>query len=284
MSPVTLTDREAKIKKSTSTKVVRIVNGQASNKLDQLATEEPLEIQITELGNKPRSLTVTMRTPGHDFELILGFLLGEGIISSKDDIFRMQYCTLIDKKKQPNVVIVTLRSSLKENIFNRNFSSTASCGLCGIESLQDLQIPTFESNSVQKVKIEVLLELPNILRKRQLIFESTGGLHAAGIFQFNGDLEVVREDIGRHNALDKVIGACAIKSEQSSCDRILVLSGRIGYELIQKAARARIPIIAAVSAPSSLAVEMASNLGITLVGFIRQERANVYSHPQRIAF
>ncbi len=284
MPSVTLIDREAKTKKATSTKVVTIVNGQTSNRLDQLATEEPLEIQISQLGSSPRPLTVTMRTPGNDFELILGFLLGEGIIFSKNEILRMQYCGLVDKKRQPNVVVVTLRSSPREDIFNRNFSSTASCGLCGIESLQDLQIPAFESNLDQKVNIEVLLELPNILRKRQLVFESTGGLHAAGIFQFNGDLEVVREDIGRHNALDKVIGACAMKFEEGSCNHILALSGRIGYELIQKAARAKIPVIAAVSAPSSLAVEVASSLGITLVGFIRQERANIYSHPERIIF
>ena len=252
---------------------------------DELVIEEPLEIRVGQ-----QSLIVVMRTPGHDFELASGFLYTENLIQSVDDIEIIAYCEDVKTEDAlltefQNIVNVHLANEVdfeEHSGWQRNFHANASCGLCGkmtIESVKH-QVEPLESNI--SVEQSVFYSLNDRLRKAQSVFEKTGGLHAAGLFNEEGELLIVREDIGRHNAVDKVIGQ-ALLSDLLPLDRyILMVSGRASFEIVQKALFARIPFVVAVSAASTLAVELAEEGNLTLIGFMRGERMAVYSHPHRV--
>lgn len=270
----------------TRTKVRVIEDGEEHTRSDHLATEEPLEIRLI-VGSKRYTVAVTMRTPGADFELASGFLFAEGVVSSKEQIRRLSYCTdpAFDADQQFNIVNVDLDPSTEIDLtpLERHFYTSSACGVCGKANLEALQIrgcPTVPAGP--QVSAEVIYALPDRLREAQGIFDSTGGLHAAGLFDPDGQLIAVREDVGRHNALDKLIGWAFLQGMLPLHDRILMVSGRSSFEIMQKALIAAVPIVCAVSAPSSLAVALAQEFGITLIGFLRGERFNVYSAESRI--
>jgi FdhD protein len=263
--------------------VLRIRGAQRTTRPDTVAAEEPLEIR---LDGTP--LAVTMRTPGHDFDLVHGFLATEGVITGPADIAALRYCDSVDAEGRNtyNVVDVDLAPGVEAPAtgLERNFYTTSSCGVCGKASIDAIRTKTpFDVASDEvRVPLEVLLALPDVLRAAQEVFEKTGGLHAAGLFTAAGDLVAVREDVGRHNAVDKVIGDGVREGRLPLSGHVLMVSGRASFELTQKAAMAGIPVLAAVSAPSSLAVELAREVGITLVGFLRGDGCNVYTHQERI--
>jgi len=268
--------------------IVKVAADGVTHTPDVVAAEEPLEIKLgygSADNRRRKSLSVTMRTPGHDFELALGFLLTEGIVSGEADIKHIKYCRDEKGELSPNVVRVELSESLPFDFaqFERHFYTNSSCGVCGkasIESLTQMCPTPLPVNST--VSKDVITSLPGLMRESQDVFEHTGGLHAAGLFSFNGDMLLLREDIGRHNAVDKVMGASMEHRSQTS-DLILMLSGRSCFELIQKAAVAGVSVVASVGAPSSLALQTAKDLGITLIGFLRNDTFNIYSLPQRIS-
>lgn len=257
-------------------------NNEQKQREEYLAVEEPCEIR---LGG--RSLAVIMRTPGHDFELALGFLLTEGIITRPEDVVAVRGAYDAEGLPLANVVEVTLSAQLMESAsetaFRRNFAVSASCGLCGKDSIADV-LCTSEPLPADDLRIPAsyLYDLPALLREAQAVFTHTGGLHAAGLFNARGELVLLREDVGRHNAVDKLIGYGLLQRALSYSHLLLLVSGRASFEIIQKALRVRIPCIAAISAPSSLAVELAEQSGITLIGFLREQTMNVYTHPERI--
>jgi FdhD protein len=252
---------------------------------DMLAVEEPLEIRMAygpADARQLKSISVTMRTPGNDFELASGFLYTEGIIHHQDEIMEVAYTYPMDS----NIVSVKLVPSVQPDIskLERNFYTTSSCGVCGKSSIEAVRtscnIPRTEDSLV--ISPTAIYRLPDILREHQDVFERTGGLHASALFDMQGKLLLTREDVGRHNALDKLIGA-ALEADMLPLDNhILLLSGRASFELIQKAIMAGIRIVAAVGAPSSLAAQMAEENGMTLIGFLRGERFNIYSGAQRV--
>jgi FdhD protein len=250
---------------------------------DSIAVEEPLELRVD---GKP--LAVTMRTPGHDVELAHGFLHTEGVIGSVDDIRDARYCDSRDDEGRNtyNVLDVGLAPGVPPPVtgVERNFYTTSSCGVCGKASLDAVRLKTRYSPADDQVRVpyDVLAGLPDALRARQQVFDRTGGLHAAGLFTATGELLVVREDVGRHNAVDKVIGWALLAGLIPARGHILIVSGRTSFELAQKAVMAGIPVLGAVSAPSSLAVDLADEAGLTLAGFIRNGSMNIYSHPDRI--
>lgn len=276
--------------RSHTIQVYRFANqAQAVVSDDQVAVEEPLEIRL-DYGSEKRvrkSISITMRTPGHDFELAAGFLYNEQIIQHPDQIERIRYCGLpIDDDGRQNVVRVVLRPDAEVDLqrLERHFYTTSSCGVCGKASIDALQLahcPLLPSDG-PIISAQELFQLPERLRAAQEIFDSTGGLHAAALFRLDGTLEALREDVGRHNAVDKLIGMRLIERNLDFRDRILFLSGRISFELTQKALVAGIPIVAAVGAPSSLAIQLAQEFGMSLVGFVRGQRLNVYSGAWRI--
>jgi FdhD protein len=245
---------------------------------DELAHEEPLEIRV-----RGRAISVTMRTPGHDEELAAGFLATEGMIQSRSDVLRIEPC---GRNEEGNLVNVQLAPEVSVDFdkLTRHVFASSSCGLCGKATIDAVrgQFPPITSNLV--VDAKALLSLPDKMRQTQSTFDRTGGLHAAAIFSSSGELIVLREDVGRHNALDKVIGYGLLNGLLPYDNHILLVSGRTSFEIIQKALAARVPVIAAVSAPSSLAADFANESGQTLIGFLRHERMNVYAHGQRIAF
>ncbi|MEV0294006.1 formate dehydrogenase accessory sulfurtransferase FdhD [Nocardia sp. NPDC050710] len=247
---------------------------------DTLAVEEPLEIRIA-----GQSLTVTMRTPGADIDLVHGFLLGENIIGTAEDVVSARYCAGTDENGQNtyNVLDVELRAPTP--VRPRNFLTTGACGLCGKTALDEVRTRTRHPLPLDGPTIDttVLAAMPETLRARQSVFEATGGLHAAGLFTADGTALAVREDIGRHNAVDKVIGWAMRENRIPAGDLILIVSGRASFELVQKAVMAGIPALGAVSAPSSLAVDLAADSGLTLVGFLRGATMNVYTGAQRLA-
>jgi FdhD protein len=248
---------------------------------DDLAVEEPLEIRI---GGAP--LTITMRTPGDDFELAAGFLYAEGIVARPDDIARISYGRGSDGRPDGNIVDVVLRPGQRVDIqaLERHFVASSSCGVCGRTSIDAIGARrTPRPNPQFSVEPALLTHLPAVLRSAQRVFGYTGGLHAAGLFEADGTLVAAREDIGRHNAVDKVIGQAFLQDRLPLSDRLLLVSGRGGFEIVQKALAAGVPILASVSAPSSLAVQMARDGGLTLIGFLRDRRFVVYSHANRIA-
>jgi len=255
---------------------------------DLLAIEEPLEIRIgfgSISDRHQRSLSVTMRTPGHDFELASGFLFTEGIIQHFDQIESIKYCEDVGKQEEKeNVVRVELKPEVKIDFekLQRHFYTSSSCGVCGKSSIDSVRVVCQKIEDQFSMSASVIHQLPDALQKAQKVFEYTGGLHAVGLFNNKGELILLREDVGRHNALDKVIGVVLFKKEVPLSNYILLVSGRASFELVQKAAVAGIPVLAAVGAPSSLAVDLAKEFGMTLLGFVRDQRFNIYCGEQRI--
>ena len=268
----------------TAAKVLRVTDGSRSVRPDTLATEEPMEIRVEGLGQDAVPAAVTMRTPGGDFELAAGFLYTEGLIHGRDEVRRVSYCEDLGPDEQRyNVVTVELAGAFDPSVLSRNFYANSSCGICGKATLDDVEVHCSPLSPGPEVEADVIRLLPEALRGAQAVFERTGGLHAAGLFDADGRLLSLREDIGRHNAVDKVVGEALLAGELPLAERVLQVSGRVSFEIVQKAARAGIPIVAAVSAPSSLAVDGAERLGMTVIGFVREGRFNVYTHPERVA-
>jgi FdhD protein len=260
-------------------------DGSFASKPDVLVTEEPLEIRAESQLQEAQPIAVTMRTPGHDFELAVGFLFTEGMIKRSDDVRTVRYCQLPDSAEQQfNVVTVSLSAPFDEALSRRGMVTSASCGICGTTSIEQLSqtVCRIDSKIGPVMSSVMLISLPDIVRKAQPTFDRTGGLHAAGLIDSKGVAMCVREDIGRHNAVDKVIGNAVLENKLPISDHALVVSGRLSFEIIQKAAMAGIAFIAAVGAPSNLAVQTAEDLGITLVGFVRDGTANIYTHKHRI--
>lgn len=259
---------------------------QQQQREDALTVEEPLEIRINH-----RSLAVIMRTPGHDHELAMGFLFTEGVIHRSHDVLTIEDATDTSGLPLTNVVNVLLPPAIQQQrtpttqatAFERHFTVSASCGLCGKNSIADLMLstPPLQADHIS-IPASIIYNLPTQLRRAQAVFTHTGGLHAAGLFDSRGAMLLLREDVGRHNAVDKLIGHGLLNGPFPYSQYILMLSGRTSFEIIQKALLARIPCIAAISAPSSLAVELAHQSGITLIGFLRDQSMNIYTHPERI--
>jgi FdhD protein len=247
---------------------------------DSLAVEEPLELRVN-----GAPLTVTMRTPGHDVELAHGFLLSEGAIVRREDVRIARYCDSVDDEGRNtyNVLDLALAAGVQPPV-GRAFLTSAACGVCGKAALEEVRVRSRFSPGLDgcRVRPDVLAGLPERLREAQRVFSSTGGLHAAGLFTVAGELLWVREDVGRHNAVDKVLGAALLADALPASATVLMVSGRASFELTQKAAMAGVPVLAAVSAPSSLAVELAEDVGITLVGFLRGHSMNVYTRADRV--
>ncbi|MFI9006556.1 formate dehydrogenase accessory sulfurtransferase FdhD [Actinosynnema sp. NPDC053489] len=263
--------------------VVTYARRTSRKRVDALAAEEPMELRV---GGKP--LTVTMRTPGHDVELAHGFLLGEGVITGLEDVSVARFCEGAgpDGRNTYNVLDVTLAAGVAppDPGVERNFYTTSSCGVCGKAALDAVKLKTAHSPAADAatVDVDVLAGLPDALRARQKVFTATGGLHAAGLFTTSGEALVVREDVGRHNAVDKVVGWAVLNGRVPLAGVVLMVSGRASFELVQKAAMAGIPVLSAVSAPSSLAADLAEEQGITLVGFLRGDSMNVYTGHHRV--
>ena len=251
---------------------------------DRLAGEEPMAIRVCGPGQDPVDVAITMRTPGNEAELAVGFLHAEGLIAGSADVAGVELGDPSAVSRPDDEVTVRLTRPFDAGLVaERHFAATASCGICGKAALDDVHVRAAPIPDGPVVAPDVLLALPGRLREAQAVFEATGGLHAAGLFEADGTLVAVREDIGRHNALDKLIGGRLLAGELPLHGRIILVSGRAGFELVQKAAVAGAPILAAVSAPSDLAVEAAERLGVTLVGFLRGDGFNVYTRPDRIA-
>lgn len=263
--------------------ILRIRDGRQVRRPDTLTVEEPLEIRV---GGRP--LTVTMRTPGHDFDLAAGFLVSEGVVSESDQVAGIRYCAgaTADGSNTYNVIDVALAAGVAapDASLERNFYTTSSCGLCGKASLEAVRTSARWSvaDDPQRITPEELATLPDRLRSAQRVFDSTGGLHAAGLFNAEGELLCLREDVGRHNAVDKVVGHALREGMLPLRETILMVSGRASFELVQKALMAGIPMLAAVSAPSSLAVDLAVENGLTLIGFLRGTSMNVYTGTERL--
>jgi FdhD protein len=266
----------------TRARVVAVNDGIRAERTDTLATEEPLEIRVQGPDQEQLQVAVTMRTPGGDFELATGFMFTEGLIAP-GEVRRVAYCdNLPGEDQRYNVVSVTLDRPFDAERLRRNFYANSSCGVCGKAALDDIEVRCEPVGPGPEVELGVILSLPERLRSAQAIFERTGGLHAAGLFTPEGDAITVREDVGRHNAVDKVIGERYLAGGLPADGTLMQVSGRASFEIVQKAAVAGIPVVSAVSAPSSLAVETAERFGLTLVGFVRDGRANVYSHAERV--
>jgi FdhD protein len=275
--------------------IQRVIDGSVSREsTDVLAVEEPLEIRLGFTDGKHRAISITMRTPGDDAELAAGFLFTEGIIKTPDQIGQIRHCgsrtaehdLMPDSRGKGNTIRVDLNGDLEIDLkrLERNFYTTSSCGVCGKSSIDALKTGAQKVGDPENPKIdsELIRFLPERLRESQAVFDRTGGLHASALFTTDGELEIVREDVGRHNALDKVIGAKFLEGALPLSRNMLLVSGRASFELVQKALMAGIPVMFAVGAPSSLAVELAKELGMTLIGFVRGESFNVYSGADRI--
>jgi FdhD protein len=253
---------------------------------DTLATEEPMEIRLL-AGQTKQTVAVTMRTPGSDFELAAGFLYGEGIIDSPDDVQKISYCVDrdLDAEQRYNIVNVELRGGREFDLrpLERHFYTTSACGVCGKASLEQLELrgcPVMPAGP--EIPAETIDTLPEKLREAQGLFDATGGLHAAALFDYKGELLALREDVGRHNATDKLVGWALLEGRLPLSDHIVMVSGRSSFEILQKCLTAGVPVVCAISAPSSLAVDVAREFGMTLVGFLRGGRFNVYAGSDRI--
>jgi len=272
----------------TPVEIKKVSNSKFETVPDLLASEEPLEIRIGfgPLGNREqKSLSVTMRTPGHDYELAVGFLFTEGIITWFEQVESVKFCEDRGKQEQKeNVVRVELKPEVSIDFekLQRHFYTSSSCGVCGKTSIDSVKVHCMNIQGDFTVSSDVIHSLPDTLRKSQAVFEHTGGLHASALFDSLGNIVLLREDVGRHNALDKLVGAMLFKEATPLSTYILLVSGRISFELVQKAAVAGVPILAAVGAPSSLAVQLAKEVGMTLLGFVRDKRFNIYSGEQRV--
>lgn len=265
------------------TRVKKVAAESVTDASDTLATEDPLEIRLVHgpsHNRRQQNVSVTMRTPGEDMELAAGFLFTEGIIREQHAIQEI----ILSEDNNGSIVTVHLKPSIVARLGNtqRNFAATAACGVCGKTDMADIHTGVSVNQSTFHLAAGKLFGLPAVLRNEQALFESTGGLHAAALFNSNMELLLLREDIGRHNAVDKLIGTALQQQLVPLNDCVLLLSGRAGFELIQKAAMAGIPIIAAIGAPSSMAVKMAAEWNITLLGFLKDQRFNIYSGAERI--
>jgi FdhD protein len=261
--------------------VVRLDDGVRVERIDTLAAEEPLEIRA-----HGRPVAVTMRTPGDDFDLVAGFAWTEGLIAAPDDLAGLRYCAGADDdgRNTYNVVDLVLADGAAPIETDRNFYTTSSCGVCGKASIDAITVRAHFDLRADDVVVDpaILLPLPDKLRAAQKVFERTGGLHAAGLFGSDGELLALREDVGRHNAVDKIVGWALREKRLPLASSVLMVSGRASFELVQKAYVAGVPVLAAVSAPSSLAVEFAESVGLTLVGFLRGTSMNVYAGADRV--
>jgi len=278
--------RDARPGRTVETPVVRYDGSHGVQAYDNVVTEEPLELRLI-AGATTRTLAITMRTPGNDFELAAGFVAGERIVRSREEIAGVSYCVdpAVDAEQRYNIVNIALAARTLPDLtrFERHFTMNSSCGICGranLEALAELGVEPL--SDPLRVPIARIYQLPEQMREAQRVFAVTGGLHAAALFDPGGAALAVREDVGRHNAVDKLAGWAMLEG-RSLAGSILFVSGRASYEILQKAAVARIPIVCAVSAPSSLAVDLARAFNITLAAFVRGERANVYSAAERIS-
>jgi len=271
-------------RQATRVRLIAWRDGWAETREDRLAGEEPMAIRAGGPGQEPIDIAVTMRTPGHEAELAAGFLLTEGLIDGREDIAAIEAADPSTHAQPDDEVVVRLVRPLDvDAVASRNFVATASCGICGKASLDQVEVRCAPIPPGPVVTPATLLALPDRLREGQAVFGATGGLHASGLFDPEGRLVALREDVGRHNALDKLVGSRLLAGELPLHDRLLLVSGRVSFELVQKAAVAGIPVLAAVSAPSDLAVEAATRLGVTLVGFLRGSGFNVYARPDRVS-
>ena len=267
--------------------IIEVREGRSTRHPDALAVEEPMEIRLVLPGQRDAlRLAVTMRTPGHDFELVAGFLRSEDVIRSRDDVATLSYCVGNGPEAQQyNVINVALRpdASFDPTRLVRHVYTTSSCGICGKASLEAVRLQGLPPvNGDLRLSADLVATLPETLRQRQTLFARTGSLHAAALFDRAGQLVTVREDIGRHNAVDKVVGERLLAGALPLTESILLVSGRASFEIVQKAAVAGIPAVCAVSAPSSLAVELAREVGMVLIGFLRDARFNVYAGEDRV--
>jgi FdhD protein len=268
--------------------ITKYAAGSFTQSLDSFAVEAPLEIRLgfgPKNEREQKSIAVTMRTPGADQELALGFLITEGIIDQFADLRSIKHCGEVKEEEKNNIIRAELKSEIKVDWkkLDRHFYTTSSCGVCGKSSIESVR-----NNCLTPIKAvfnttsDVILNLIGKLNDSQLVFNITGGIHASALFDSKGSLQLIREDVGRHNALDKIIGACAIQTLLPLSQNILLLSGRISFELVQKSAMAGIPIVVGIGAPSSLAIELAEEMNITLIGFVKKETFNIYTGQQRI--
>lgn len=270
--------------------IKRWKKGEVDEKTDLLAIEEPLQIKL-QIGEgddwQEKQLVVTMRTPGHDFELVVGFLFAENIIQKREDVQLIRYCKKVKEEEKGNVLIVKLDPSIRfdSGIMDRYFLINSSCGVCGKSAIDAINVPgEVFPKGFPKVHVQILQNLNKILSEEQTVFKHTGGIHAAALFDANGQLILLREDVGRHNAFDKLVGAALEKGGGLMGESLVMLSGRVSFELVQKAVCAGIPIIVAIGAPSSLAVSLAEEKGITLIGFLKNEGFNIYTGEERLVF
>jgi FdhD protein len=266
----------------TTRSIVAVRGGSLEVRPDRIVGEAPLEIRAAGPDQEPVAVAVTMRTPGHEAELAVGFLRTEGLISGPE-VVDVESGDPVTLSQPDDTIVVRLSRPFDDSaVAERHFVATASCGICGKASIDEVALRCDPLPEGPVVPRTVILALPDLLRAAQRAFDETGGLHAAALFSKSGELIAIREDVGRHNALDKLIGSQLLDGELPLNGRILMVSGRVSFEIVQKAAVAGIPIIAAVSAPSDLAIETAERLGVTLVGFLRADGFNVYSHDRRI--
>ena len=270
------------VEQTVSAKVKKITSSQAEVVDDVVVVEEPLEIQLSFVNSGRRvvrSVSITMRTPGQDNELAVGFLYTEGILENPADV--EEVCEL-----ENNKICVVLRDAIKVdfNQLSRHFYTSSSCGVCGKTSLEALKMGNAQpfKGATPILEQDFICKMPTLLRKHQQTFAKTGGLHAAALFNTSGKIQLSNEDVGRHNAVDKVAGSILLDSSLDPAESILMVSGRTSYEILQKSIRAGIPFVAAVGAPSSLAVELANVFNVTLLGFLSEQRFNVYSAPERV--
>jgi len=277
---------EGRVGRSVAADIIALDGDRRFPKHDDVVGEEPLEIRVTSRGCA-QTLAITMRTPGNDFELTAGFLYNEGIVRSRSDFAEITYCldSDVDPEQRYNIVTVELHAgaSVDAGRFERHFVTSSACGVCGraqLDSLRELGVTPLDDDVC--VSPSVLYGLPRRMHESQRVFAATGGLHAAALFDETGATIAVREDVGRHNAVDKLVGWGLLDCRLPFKRSILTVSGRAGYEILQKSAMARIPIVCSVSAPSSLAVDLARDFNVTLVGFLRGEHANVYAGSDRI--
>jgi len=282
------TSDRARRASKTKTRVRVVEDGKMRVRPDTLATEEPMEIRLI-TGGERQTVAITMRTPGADFELAAGFLYGEGIVKSTDDITKISYCvdSDLDAAQQYNIVNVELRGGRDYDLrpLERHFYTSSACGVCGKASLEQLELRGCPvALPGPEVSAETLYSLPAKLREAQGLFDATGGLHAAALFDEEGNLVTLREDVGRHNATDKLVGWALLENRLPLSGHIVMVSGRSSFEILQKCLTAGLPFVCAISAPSSLAVDVAREFGMTLVGFLRERRFNVYAGQERVGF
>lgn len=271
-------------------RILKVTQGGSEHVEDLVATEEPLALKLgysTPLGREQRELAVTMRTPGNDFDLALGFLFTEGIITSKEDVLSIRHCSGSEAQgHEGNLLKIELSEtlSLPGHIFQRQSFISSSCGVCGKASIAAVRVHAPAPGGADTLRIDASLlnALPGTVSVQQRVFGATGGLHAAALFDSTGSLLGLREDVGRHNAVDKLVGHALAQGWLPLREHILFLSGRASFELLQKAALAGVRVVCSVGAPSSLAVECAQEFGITLAGFLRENRFNLYAHPHRL--